>query len=319
MISLRFWRWFPRRSDSSTAAKTPDSSAIADVSPFVEEQDRKASKYSRLETIAAVSVIAGVLAENWDDFGMFYAHPNWAVGRVAIGGVVVAVGIALEILFSSRASSAERKIRDWYAIKVAEINLRVALAEQAAADANLARAKIEQRMRPRVLDETETIGLINLLAPYQKTRIEIIVFDVHIGEPLLFSDQIASLFVSAGFASVRHWEAQAGTHRIAGPSVIIAVAKGHEDEFRELANTLARGLRALSIDCGVGLGVFGCEGPNNHGLIVPYEFGPPQYRLRFEKPKQFMGIRAVFAIRVEVGAKQLTAIPSGRPVTPPQA
>jgi hypothetical protein len=232
------------------------------------------------------------------------------------GGLLVIVGVAGELLVSRIASSVETDLREISNAMLASALERASRAEQAAAEANLARAKIEQRMRPRVLDEVEVRGLIDLLVPYQKARVEIIVFDVHVGEPLLFSDQIASLFVSAGFASVRHWEAKAGTHRIAGPSVIIAVAKGHEDEFRELANTLARGLRALSIDCGVGLGVFSCEGPNNRGVIAPYELGYPQYLLRFEQPKQYMGIRAVCAIRVEVGAKQLTAIPSG---TPPQA
>ena len=56
---------------------------------------------------------------------------------MAIGGFSVAVGIALEVWFASRASSAERKIRDWYALRVAELNLK---AEQ---ESN-ARAKLEQ-------------------------------------------------------------------------------------------------------------------------------------------------------------------------------
>jgi len=178
---------------------------------------------------------------------------------------------------------------------------------------------LEQRMGPRVLQETEVKGLIDLLAPYHKTRVEIIAFDAHVAEPLTFSGQIASLFVSAGFMGVRLWEARAGTHRIAGLSVIIAVAIGHEDEFRQLAHAFARALKELGIDCGVGLGVFGCEGRNEQGITKPYVFGPPQYQLRFEKPRQFMGIRAVSAFRVEVGAKQLTAIPPTRPITPLQA
>ena len=113
MISLHFWRLFPRRSDSSTASKTADNSAIAGVSPppLIAELDRKAAKFSRLEMIAACSVVAGIVVEDWDDFGKFLTQPSWANGRVAIGGFTVAIGIAFEILFSSRSSSAERRIR----------------------------------------------------------------------------------------------------------------------------------------------------------------------------------------------------------------
>lgn len=145
-MSLRFWRWFPRRSDSSIASNTADSSAIAGVSPsaFVAILDRKTSRYSLLETIAACSVVAGVVLEDWDEFLRFIDYPTWGTARVAIGGFVVAVGIALEIWFSSRSSSAERKIRDWYALRVAELNLK---AEQE----NAARVKLEKEVSWRRL------------------------------------------------------------------------------------------------------------------------------------------------------------------------
>jgi hypothetical protein len=194
-----------------------------------------------------------------------------------------------------------------------------AKAEQAAAEANLARVKIEQRMSSRALDDTTIKDLTGLLAPYHRTHIDIVVFDVHVGEPLIFSDQLAALFVSAGFAGVRHWEAQQTEHRLAGTSVIVAVAVGHEDEFRELAGIFGSALRALGIDCGVGVGVFGCVGPNMQGITKAYEFRSPQYLLRFEKPKQYMGIRAVAPFRVQVGEKKLIPIPPIRPASPPQA
>lgn len=49
----------------------------------------------------------------------------WDIARAAIGGSVVAIGIALELWFSSRSAKAERKIRDWYAIRVRELNLLI--------------------------------------------------------------------------------------------------------------------------------------------------------------------------------------------------
>lgn len=268
-------------------------------------------------------VVLGLVIEYFPEVARFLPTRAFTATRPytellrELGGFLVIVGVVGELWIGFRSSKVETDLREETGKDIAETQERAAraeeraaLAEQATAEANLARAKIEQRMRPRILGEMEIRVLIDLLTPYNKTRLEIIVFDVHVAEPLVFSDQLASLFVSAGFQSVRHWEAQAGTHRIAGPSVIIAVAKGHEDEFKELANKLAHALRAIDIECGVGLGVFGCEGPNERGQTRPYEFGPPQYHLRFEKPKQFMGIRAVYALRIEVGAKQLTPIPS---------
>jgi hypothetical protein len=297
--------------------------------PHKSDRDNLGRRLKRRESWGerfGIAVGIGLVVEYWDDILDCFIHWH-APPMPLLGGLLVTIGVFGEVLFSRLVVLTSEKLQDLADSEVSQANKRAAealeraaKAEQAAAEANLARAKIEQRMRPRVLDNTEVTSLIDLLVPYQKARVEIIVFDVHVGEPLIFSDQIASIFASAGFASVRHWEAEAGTHRIAGPSVIIAVAKRHEDEFRELADTLACALRALGIDCGVGLGVFGREGPNNQGVIEPYEFRPPQYRLRFEKPKQFMGIRAVAAFRVEVGAKQLTAIPPVRPVTArPQA
>jgi hypothetical protein len=142
-MSLHFWWRSPRRSDSSTPSKTAASSAIAGVStpPFVARLDRKASRYSLLETIAACSVVAGIVCEDWDDFSKFIFQPDWAVGRVAIGGAVVALGIVLEIWFSSRSSSAERKIRDWYALRVAELNLQTE-------KERTARLRLERRSGP---------------------------------------------------------------------------------------------------------------------------------------------------------------------------
>jgi hypothetical protein len=125
-MPLFFWHRAPRRADSSTASKTSDSAAIAGVSPppSVAVLDRKVSRYSLLETIAACSVVAGIVVEDWDAFGMFYTRPDWAIGRVAAGGAVVAIGIVLELWFGSRSSKAERKIRDWYALRVAELNVK---------------------------------------------------------------------------------------------------------------------------------------------------------------------------------------------------
>jgi hypothetical protein len=193
VISLRFWRWFSRRPDSSTASKTADNSDIAGVSPppFVAALDRKASRYSLLETIAACSVIAGIVAETWDEFFKLFSQPNAMVARVAIGGFVVAVGIALEVWFASRASSSERKIRDWYALRVAELNL-------AAEQERRARVAIEAKLTPRRLSLDQQSSITTRLSSLAKVS-DTIWQDVSVGPlPLTFeAGMLAEDIVSA--------------------------------------------------------------------------------------------------------------------------
>jgi hypothetical protein len=127
-MSWRFWRLFRRLSTSTQASNNSNNSAIAgghEPPDWVFNLDRKSSRYSRYELLAACGVVLSVLLEVWDDLGMLYCHPAWdAIARRAIGGLFVALFIALEITFSRRSSSAEHKIRDWYAIRVAELNVQ---------------------------------------------------------------------------------------------------------------------------------------------------------------------------------------------------
>jgi hypothetical protein len=101
------------------------------------------------------------VAEDWDEFFKFYDHPNWTDGRIAIGGAVVALGIILEIWFSSRSSSAERQIRDWYALKVAELNLK---AEQE----RRARMKLEKEIAWRDINQEQQASLRAMLGPFAR-------------------------------------------------------------------------------------------------------------------------------------------------------
>jgi hypothetical protein len=123
-MEVRLWRRSPSRSDSSTASSTADSSAIAGVSspPWIKRTDRSAANFSLLAKIAAWSVVFGIVLEDWDIFGMAWQHPYPYLIRASVGGVIVALGIAMEIRFSSLEAKAERKIRDWYSLRVAELN-----------------------------------------------------------------------------------------------------------------------------------------------------------------------------------------------------
>jgi hypothetical protein len=60
--------------------------------------------------------------EDGDVFMEAIVHRNLWVVVKAIGGIGVAVFIALEVLFGELASGVERKTGDWYANKLSDVN-----------------------------------------------------------------------------------------------------------------------------------------------------------------------------------------------------
>jgi hypothetical protein len=115
--------------------------------------DRRASTFSLLAKIAAWSVVFGIVLEDWHNFGIARRHHFPYLMREAVGGLIVAIAIALEIRFGSLEASAERNIRDWYAIRVAELDL--------------ARAEIEERMQPRRLSIEEQKAMADALRRFK--------------------------------------------------------------------------------------------------------------------------------------------------------
>jgi hypothetical protein len=129
-MNLRFWRIFARRSRSpkvSSTSSISDKSAIAGVSvsvpEWIDRQVRSADNLSLAAEIAAVIVVIGIVVEDFDKFSMLFNHPSWIALRNVCGPVMVAGGVAFEILFSNRSSSKEGNVRDWYALRVAELNV----------------------------------------------------------------------------------------------------------------------------------------------------------------------------------------------------
>ena len=221
-----------------------------------------------------------------------------------LGGFLVIVGVAGELWIEIRASRVETDLREETNEVIARAEERAAEALKAAAEANLARAKIEQRMRPRILGADDQQALKDLLTAHSKLHIDTIVFDHHIAETLRFADQIFSIFASAVWR-VRQWESRQVTYRIPGPSVLIALAEGHvTNESMDVAEKLAAALTALDIDCGISPGAFGCKG----------EYTPGAFQIRFQKPTVIMGGASVAPFRIQIGAKQLSALPPSKVV-----
>lgn len=141
-MDWRFWRWFRRNASHANTEEMPAA---------VIRAEKRSSRFSIAETCFGILVVAGVLYEDWDNLPMI-VHPNSPAGRMAIGGIVVAFGIVAEVWSSSRSSKAEHEVRDWYAMRVAELNLQ--------------RAKIEEKLLrtlgPRKIDDAKRESLAHL-------------------------------------------------------------------------------------------------------------------------------------------------------------
>ncbi len=136
-------------------------------------------------------VVTGLAIESGPDIVALLEH-HVPLPRSLWGEALVTVGVFGEVaigIFIARESKRAQS----------EAEERIAIAEKDAAEANLARAKIEQRLRPRTLLTEDHKELRDLLALYPKMGIDIVVFDHHILETLSFAAQMMALFASAGW------------------------------------------------------------------------------------------------------------------------
>ena len=173
-----FMRFFRRPSTSSRASTILKNSALAEdgASEWIKALDRKSTKYSLYEVIAAIGVIAAILWEDWDEFGKLVIHHDWSVLNKAVGGFLVAVFIALEVHFSRVGHSADGKVKDWMRGRVAELNL-------AAEKERLKRVAMELRLRRannRMFDREEEAAVRSAVAPFSGQR-----FSIYYASPVL--------------------------------------------------------------------------------------------------------------------------------------
>ena len=253
-------------------------------------------------------VVLGLALESGPEIVNLLRH-HIPLPRPLWGDALVTVGVFGEVaigLFIAR-SAKRQEIES--ATQIAELNAETARLRNETAEANLARAKIEQQMSARAIAGSDHVELKKLLAPHAGKLVDIVVFDHHIFETLIFANQIFSLFVSSGWKG-QFWESRKAKYRIVGPSVIVAIAKGHEKEYMDLGDSLARALRDLGIDCAVRLSSFGLEKGK--------QFEPDEFQLTSVQPLVVFGVRTLSPFRIQIGAKQLAIFPP-RPVTPPQA
>ena len=233
-----------------------------------------------------------------------------------LGGFLVIVGVAGELVVSIRASRVETDLRKETNEVIVKAEERAAEALKSAAEANLARVTLEQRMSPRTVFGPGHEELKRVLASRAGTTVDIVLFDHHVQETVLFVTQLISIFGTASW-KLRVWKSRKAVTRISGPPTLIVVALDHESEFSTFAAELAGAFTALQIECAFMLGGF--------GLQNKAEFEPGDFDLQYEEPKQFMGLRKLSSFRIQVGQLQLVSLPlpnvavvSRKPAPPPQ-
>lgn len=145
--------------------------------------------------VAGFLVFGGLLMESWPELKLAWAErrfPNLTV----TGGIIVAVGVLAEVILgifiTQRANRTQSAAKE-----------RVARAEQATAEANLARLKIEEQLfKPHVLMGDTLKEFLEIINAYTgRKRVDVFVYDQHIGDVRMLADSINSAFLVAGWNS----------------------------------------------------------------------------------------------------------------------
>lgn len=306
---MRLLRILSRRLSRSRTSADSSNTLVRDaaVAPAKSDHDisSRAERLEFLELVCGWIVVIGVAVEYIPQFIAWAHRPSWHTFKDLIGGVLIALGVAGEIIFAdwakrNREILSVRKDKEIASLQLLAEHERSARAkvELEVAKSNLARVQLELRLRARTIAGPEHRELIKLLSAHAGKLVDIVVFDHHIPETEQFGIQVISLFLAAKW-KCRLWKPNASTYRIPGPSLLILTGVGHVNDLKGVANALANTLEKAELDCGIGLGKFGCEG----------EFKRTDFHLELEEPPQFMGMRIIAPLRIQIGAKQIVPPP----------
>jgi hypothetical protein len=113
----------------------------------------------------------------------------WAVWTAAIAGGISVTAAAISAVVGYRVTDIIQR----------ESNERIAKAEQTAAEANLARMKIEEKLAPRSMNQSQQESLKAELAQFAGTSISIRIYSGGTPDTLVISDQIHSVLIKANW------------------------------------------------------------------------------------------------------------------------
>src|SRR5580704_409283 len=123
--------------------------------------ERREKRRELIATICGFIVVAGLIIEYGDEIIDCVVNKH-RPSRQLFGGFLVTVGVLGEVLFARLALTISRTLQERADSDVALANQRASDALKEAAEANLARAKIEQQMSARAISGEEWQGLKSL-------------------------------------------------------------------------------------------------------------------------------------------------------------
>jgi hypothetical protein len=219
---------------------------------------QRAELMERWGLVAGLVVVGGLLVESGPELAHSVTHREWP-SRGVIGNLVVALGVAGEVLFSWRAVRAARQAELQAEQHIAELNSavaeaneRAANAEKATAEANLARARLARRFKWRTLTPEAYIDLQAAPSPLAGTRLDIFAFDNHREDVMPFGYEVTNVSRRAGL-DCKLWTPSTAIPRIRGvrTDVLVASAKECTPEDNEFSSVISMAFAQAFVRSGI--------------------------------------------------------------------
>jgi hypothetical protein len=217
------------------------------------ELESASSSCERWEAVCAVLVVLAVIAE----FAIAAIHPpydsflqQWGTALADAG---IALGIVGEVLFSRKDARIQTELRD-------RSNKKLSDAIERAAKADLARAELEAKLLPRMLNQEQWDHIQELRDKFTSVSIA---YETD-AETRLFAGQIRDAFFSAGI-SVAMYRRAADIHNT---GILIFEPKGFEGSHPRTVEPFVEIFRKA--DMPVALGIIGAL-PTDVALAIENE------------------------------------------------
>ena len=247
-----------------------------------------------------LAVLLGVIVENVPDF--FSSAPALLGNAHRVGGSAIVLGLLAEFIVDIKLRKNRAGLKEISDREFGAVLERASIAEQAAAEANLARATLEAHFTPRRLTESARQELVEKLKRDAGRSIDIVAFDEMLGDVSRLFLDFEQIFKDAG------WNVNATrlTHgkRISGEGLAFGLAR----EIKEPDNSKLQGiisnvrtiLAGEGISCSKSLGLFSVSQPLLDGNPPLMELS--LFRLEiaerpmpvFGEPKSLLGGKQVF-------------------------
>lgn len=203
--------------------------------------DRQVGRFDALAHICAAAVVIGVCIEYVPQAIAFLKRPNWATFSNLIGGILIALGVAGEILFGALVSRRENRIRNSLDLTVAALGVETEKAK-------LERIHLEHELAMRDVTSEQRAEIITKLSQWAGQRVELFVFPPGV-ETAHLAWEIAHALRASGWIVPTRPEPTLTSNVLLGPG--LWVESTEDERSREAANAA---LMALADVAGGGAG-----------------------------------------------------------------